>query len=199
MKKRPSSFISLIILIAVVLGVALLAGPLLDRLFLPWAFGSDGHPALTDTWVGTLTTATGRQQGVVLEMYLPEPRGRRGLRRDWRNDPYGELEGTLRMCNGSGGVRSYTVEGEPDDRQATHLHFYSTPVEKPVPEGLTSNWYKGTWDGANKLTFTLSFHWAKDGAAISGSDYPDTQADATLEMTRGGEVEFQTICAQIEE
>jgi hypothetical protein len=116
MKKRPSSFVSLIILIAIMLGVTFLSGPLLDRLFLPWAFGSDGHPALPGTWVGTLTTATGRQQGVVLAMYLPVPKGRRGLRRDWRSDPYGELEGTLQMCNGSGRVRSYTIEGELDDR-----------------------------------------------------------------------------------
>jgi hypothetical protein len=78
------------------------------------------------------------------------------------------------------------------------LHFYSTPVEKPAPEGLTSNWYNGTWDNANKLAFTVSFHWEKDGAAISGPDYPDTLGDATLTMTRGDEVKFQDLCAQTE-
>jgi len=194
MKKQPSKFTAMIIVIGLILAITFLAGPLLDRLFLPWAFESADHPALPGTWVGTLTTATGGHRGVVLELYLPAPTGRRGLRRNWRGAPYGELGGTLRMCNGSGRVRSYTIEVNPDDRQATHLHFYSTPVEKPAPEGLTSNWYKGMWDGANNLNFTISFHWEKDGAAISGPDYPDTQADATLEMTRGGEAEFQTIC-----
>jgi hypothetical protein len=198
MKKQPSKSIALIIAIGIILAIAFLASPLLDRLFLPWAFESADHPALPGTWVGTLTTATGGQRGVLLEMYLPEPKGRRGLRRDWRNDPYGELAGTLQMCNTDGQMRSYTIEGEPDDRGATRLHFYSTPVEKPLPEGLTSNWYNGTWDSANNLTFTVSFHWQKDGAAISGPDYPDTQADASLTMTRGDEVKFQTRCAQME-
>lgn len=195
MQKRPSKFISAILVIGVILIITFLSGPLLDRLFLPWAFERTNHPALPGVWAGTLTTATGRPHGVILEMYLPEPKGKR---RDWRSDPYGELAGTLRMCDEHGQVRSYTIEGEPEDREASRLHFYSTPVEKPAPEGLTSNWYKGTWDGADKLAFTVSFHWEKDGAAISGGDYPDTRSDATLEMTRGGETEFQVICAQIE-
>lgn len=198
MKKQPSKFTAMIIVIGLILAITFLAGPLLDRLFLPWAFESADHPALPGIWVGTLTTATGKQRGVVLEMYLPEPKGRRGLRRDWRNAPYGEVEGTLQMCGEDGQMRSYTIEGNPDDRQATHLHFYSTPAEKPAPEGLTSNWYNGTWDGANKLDFTVSFHWEKDGSAISGPDYPDTQADASLTMTRGDKAKFQTICAEIE-
>jgi hypothetical protein len=130
-------------------------------------------------------------------MYLPEPSGRRGLRRDWRNSPYGEVEGTLQMCAEDGQMRSYTIEGNPEDREASRVHFYSTPIEQPAPEGLTSNWYNGTWDGASKLEFTVTFHWEKDGAAISGPDYPDTDAPATLAMSRGRETEFQAICAQL--
>jgi hypothetical protein len=196
-KKKPSKFVPLVILIGVMVAITFLAGPLLDRLFLPWAFEHDGRPPLVGMWVGTLTTATGSQRGVMLQMYLPEPRGRYG-RRDWRGDPYGELEGTLQMCGEDGQVRSYTIEGEPEDRNAARLHFYSTPVEKPEPEGLTSNWYNGTWDGANKLNFAVSFHWEKDGAAISGPDYPDTEMEATLTMTRDDEQEFHAICAQLE-
>jgi hypothetical protein len=92
MNKRPSTFIGTILVIAVILAVTFLSGPLLDRLFLPWAFDRADHPALPGVWVGILTTATGGQRGVVLEMYLPEPKGRRSLRRDWRNAPYGEVE-----------------------------------------------------------------------------------------------------------
>lgn len=197
MKKQPSKSVALIIVVVLILAIAFLSGPLLDRLFLPWAFASADHPALPGTWVGTLTTATGRKHGVFLTMYLPEPTNRRGTR-DWRTNPYGELAGTLQMCNDDGLVRSYTIEGSPNDRDAHTLHFYSTPVEKQRPDGLTSNWYKGTWDNANNLAFTVSFHWEKDGAAISGPDYPDTETDATLIMTRGDDLKFQTTCAQLE-
>lgn len=197
MKRQPSKLIATVIVFGFILAIAFLSGPLLDRLFLPWAFASADHLALPGVWVGTLTTSTGGHRGVVLEMYLPEPKGRRGLRRDWRTAPYGEVAGTLQMCGGDGQMRSYTIEGNPDDRQATHLHFYSTPAEKPAPEGLTSNWYKGTWDGADKLSFSVTFHWEKDGAAISGADYPDTNGPATLTMTRGDQAQFQSLCAEM--
>jgi hypothetical protein len=197
-KKRRASFIPLIIVIGFGLAVTFLGGPLLDRLLLPWAFAGDDHPALPGTWVGMLTTATGGQRGVVLELYLPEPSGRRNMTRDWRGDPYGEFKGTLQMCGADGQLRSYTIEGEPEDREASRLVFYSTPAETPPPDGLTSNWYNGTWDGADRLQFSVSLHWEQDGAAISGPDYPDTEADATLTMTRGDERSFQAICAQLD-
>jgi hypothetical protein len=198
MKKRPSQVIGAIVVLIIILAITFLAGPSLDRLFLPWAFERADRPALIGVWVGTLTTASGDQRGVMLELVLPEPSGRRGLRRDWRSAPYGEVEGTLQMCAEDGQMRSYAIEGNPEDREARRLHFYSTPAEQPAPEGLTSNWYNGTWDGANRLDFTVTFHWAKDGAAISGPDYPDTEAPATLTMRRGGMTEFQSSCAQLE-
>jgi hypothetical protein len=126
MKKRPSKFISVILVIAVILILTFLPGPLLDRLFLPWAFDRADHPALPGVWVGSLTTATGHQHGVFLEMYLPEPKGQSGLSRDWRSAPYGEVEGTLRMCDEHGQVRSYTIDGNPEDREASHLRSDGT-------------------------------------------------------------------------
>src|SRR5215217_8015876 len=146
MKKRPNRFTVVILVIVVIVALNFLPGLLFDLLFLPWAFASAGHPALPGVWVGSLTTATGRQHGVVLEMHLPEPKGRRGWVRNWRSAPYGELEGTLQMCDAEGQVRSYTIGGNPDNREASRLHFYATPVEKPAPEGLTPNWFNGTWD-----------------------------------------------------
>jgi hypothetical protein len=197
-KKRRATFIPMLLVIAVGLAITFLAGPLLDRLLLPWAFESADHPALPGTWVGMLTTATGGQRGVVLQLYLPEPEGRRGVR-NWRGAPNGEVGGTLQMCSADGQVRAYTIEGEPEDREASRLYFYSTPAETPPPEGLTSNWYNGTWDGADQLAFTVSLHWEQDGAAISGADYPDTETDATLTLTRGDERAFQALCARLEE
>lgn len=198
MKKRSSRFM-LILTIAAAVAISVLAPQLLDRLFAPWAFENDGRPALTGSWVGSLATATGKPRGVVLEIILSEPKGRGGLVRDWRSAPYGEFDGTARMCDERGQVRSYTIEGEPKDRHATHLSFYTSPVETPAPEGLTSDWVNGAWDGANTLNLTVDFHWEQDGAAISGGSYPDTEAGAALLMTRGGDAEFQAICARVQQ
>jgi hypothetical protein len=117
--------------------------------------------------------------------------------RDWENAPYGELDGTARVCDHLGQIRSYTVEGEPENRQAARLTLYATPSENPVPEGLTFSWMNGTWNRTDKLAFQVQFYWVKDGAAISGDQYPDTKSEATLEMTRGRETEFQTWCATL--
>jgi hypothetical protein len=203
MKKRSSGWIGCLALI-VFLAAIVFGGPLVprlfDRLFAPWAFESAGHPALPGRWVGLLTTTTGRRRGVVLDLRLPEPsiRGRSGiLRRDWRSTPHGELAGTARVCDDRGQVRSYTIEGEPDNRQATRLHFYVTPAETPAPEGLTLSWVKGAWDRADRLDLRTQFYWRKGSSAISGGEYPDTQAEGTLEMTRGGEAEFQAVCRRV--
>ncbi len=174
-----------------------MAGSLFDRLFAPWAFEQSGRPALTGGWVGNLTTATGQTYGVLLEIFLPEPKGRGGLVRDWENAPYGEIAGTARSCDVNGQVRVYTIDGEPEDRQATQITFYATPNEEPAPNGLTLSWVKGGWDGANHLTLTVELYWRQDESAISGPEYPDTQSEAVLPMIRGSEEDFQSICDQI--
>jgi hypothetical protein len=195
MKERFYSFIGWILVIAAIFAITFLSAPLLDRLFLPWAFEHNDRPALTGRWVGSLTTATGRPRGVVFELRLPEPKGEDGLVRDWRSAPYGELEGIARVCDERGQVRAYTLEGEPENRQATRLSLYASPSETPTPEGLTFSWILGTWDRANQLDLTVQFYWEKDGASISGGGYPETLADSALTMTRGGDAEFQAICA----
>lgn len=195
MKKYSSMLAGVVFLIAI--GLSFLAGPLFDRLFAPWAFEQTGRPALTGSWVGQLTTATGQTYGMLLELLLPEPSGRAGLVRDWENAPYGELAGTARLCDELSQVRVYTIEGEPEDRQAAHFTFYASPSETPAPNGLTISWVKGIWDGADRLTLTAQLYWEQDGSAISGAGYPDTEAEATLPMTRGGEKEFEAICTQV--
>jgi hypothetical protein len=177
---------------------AFVSGPITDRLLAPWAFEHAGRPALTGTWVGRLTTATGQSRAVWLELLLPEPRGRRGTR-PWRQAPYGTLGGSARVCDQHGQIRSYTVDGKPADRHATQINFYAGPSERPVPNGLTLSWVKGTWDGANQLDLRVQLHVEKDGAAISGDSYPDTQSDAVLTLTRGGEAEFQADCDRLKQ
>jgi hypothetical protein len=197
MEKHFRSCLGWILALAIIIGIAFFSRWLFDWLLLPWAFERAAGSAVTGNWVGSLTTATGRPLGVVLELSLPEPKGGGGFVRDWENAPYGELEGTARVCEPSGEVHSYTVEGEPENRQATRLSLYATPSESPAPEGLTFSWMNGNWDRVDRLTLTVQFYWKKDGASISGPEYPDTQSDAVLELTRGGEVDFQTICASL--
>ena len=195
MKKRSPMLTGIMFLIVV--GLAFTASPVFDRLFAPWAFERNGQPALTGHWTGQLTTATGQTYGVLLDLLLPEPKGRRGLARDWENAPYGELGGTARLCDENGQRRLYTIDGEPEDRQATHIVFYAGPSETPAPNGLTISWVKGIWDGHDNLTLTSQLYWEQDGSAITGPDYPDTQAEATLPMTRGDDEAFEAICAQV--
>jgi hypothetical protein len=194
MNKPSTGRARLLLLIpALVLGIVLVA-PLLDRLLLPWAFDD---PALTDSWVGSLTTATGRQRGLLLELRLPAAEGRSGLVRDWENAPHGELAGQARMCDEQGQVRVYLIDGEPENFRATRLSFHLSPVETPAPEGLTPNWVQGTWNRSNRLDLRVAFHWRNDGASISGPEYSDTMAEAALTLERGGEAEFKTICAHV--
>lgn len=197
MKKASPALTGLAFLLLIV--IAFGSGPLMDRLLAPWAFEQDGRPALTGSWVGRLTTATGQSRGVLLELLLPEPNRRRGFSRSWRQSPHGTLGGSARVCDPHGQVRSYTVDGKPADRQATHLTFFAGPSERPVPNGLTLSWVKGTWDGANQLDLRAQLHWEKDGAAISGDSYPDTQSEAVLALTRGGEAEFQATCDRLKQ
>lgn len=194
MRRKTPRYLALIALLTVA-AIVPLASKLLDRLFAPWAFPHGGDPALAGTWVGSLTTATGRPLGALVTIRLPEPGGRGGLVRDWENAPQGELGGTARLCDARGEVRSYTIDGEPEDRHASHLRFFLAPVDSPPPNGLRPDWVNGGWDRANRLDLRVSFHWERDGGAISGGGYPDTESDATLQMTRGGDEEFQVICA----
>ena len=194
MKKQLRGCLGSILVLAVTVGIAFSAQWGFDWLLLPWAFERGGRPALVGSWVGSVTTTTGHPFGVMIELRLAEPKGEGGLVRDWHGAPYGELEGTAQVCDELGSMHSYTIEGEPEDRQATRLSLYATPSESPVPEGLTFSWMNGTWDRANKIELKVQFYWAQDGSSISGAEYPDTQTAATLALTRGGEPGFQALC-----
>lgn len=79
----------------------------------------------------------------------------------------------------------------------TQLTFHARPIEKPASNGLTISWVKGIWDGASGLTLSAQLYWEQDGSAVSGAGYPDTQSEATLPMTRGGDEEFEAICSRV--
>ena len=165
-----------------------------DRWRFPWAYAESGKPTLTGTWVGSLTTATGQRRGVIMEMHLPDISGRK---RKTRRTRFGNLEGTARTCDERGEIRSLTLSGKPDNKEATQLHLMTVPATNPPPDGLTLNTAKGLWDQGNTLHLQAGFYYRKGTGAISGSEYPDTEKDALLHMTRGGDAEFRRACNAI--
>src|SRR5262245_43785574 len=95
----------------------------------PWGYEGSGKPTLTGTWVGSVSTATGQRRGVLLEMHLPDITNRK---RKYRRGRFGNFEGTARTCDEHGATRAYTIYGNPDNSDATQLHFGSTPTETPM-------------------------------------------------------------------
>ena len=166
----------------------------LDMWRFPWGYAESGKPTLTGTWVGSLTTATGQRRGVFMEMHLPDISNRK---RKVRRTRFGDFEGTARTCDEQGEIRSLTLSGKPDNKDATQLHLMTIPAEKPPLDGLTLNTAEGLWDQGNTLHLQAGFYYRKGTGAISGSDYPDTEKKALLHMTRGGDAEFRRTCDAI--
>ena len=166
----------------------------LDMWRFPWGYAESGKPTLTGTWVGSLTTATGQHRGVFMEMHLPDISNRK---RKVRRTRFGDLEGTARTCDERGKIRSLTLSGKPDNKDATQLHLMTIPAETPPLDGLTLNTAEGLWDQGNTLHLQAGFYYRKGTGAISGSEYPDTEKKALLHMTRGGDAEFRRACDAI--
>jgi hypothetical protein len=195
MKKGANRFVILILIAIVVFGGNAFWRQI-DKWRFPWAYGGDGRPTLTGTWVGSLRTGSGASRGVMLDVSLP---GLNGGGRRYRRTKYGTLEGTARSCDEAGQIRSFTVSGAPEDRAASRIHLGATPVEKPEPEGLTISNLQGAWDRADVLHVETHFVFRKNGGAITGAEYPDTEKAAPLHLTRGGDPEFQAVCARIKQ
>lgn len=196
MKKRANGFVILILLAVIVFGGNAFWRQL-DRWRFPWAYGSSGRPTLTGTWVGSLTTATGLPRGVIVQMDLPRISAER--RRQYRRTKYGTLEGTALTCDEAGQIRSFTVNGSPDTRDATRMHLAFRASEKPAPQGLTLSSVQGVWDRGNTIHMQAHFYVEKDGGAITGPDYPDTDKEAQLHMVRGSDSEFTKVCDQVKQ
>jgi hypothetical protein len=129
-----------------------------------------------------------------MEMHLPDISNQR---KKYRRTRYGDLEGTARTCDERGETRALTLSGEPQNREATQLQIMTVPAETPPPDGLTLNTAKGLWDQGNTLHLQAGFYFRKGTGAITGPEYPDTQKEALLHMTRGGDAEFRRACDAI--
>lgn len=193
--KKGRLVLLLLVIGAVVMGANRFARQV-DQWRFPWGYASSGRPTLTGSWVGTLRTAGGQSYGVLLALELPDIVRER---RSYRRGRYGALEGTARTCDTTGGIRSYTVYGAPETRDATRIQLGSTPVEQPQTEGTTLSTMQGTWDQATTLHVETHFIYYKNGGAVSGPEHPETQKAAPLHMSRGGDAEFSAACARVKQ
>jgi len=194
---KSSTKVLTLLVFAAILAITYGAPRMFDRLWLPWAFPRGGGPPLPDIWVGSLTTATGQRFGIRLGLRLKTYYNSRRGGRDWRTSPYGSFDGSLRSCDRQDGIREYTITGAPNDRNASKLHFHAAPVEKPPHQGLTFSWFKGSWDGANRLDLDADIFVQRGKGAVSGSEFPETQTQPKLALTRGADADFQALCARL--
>lgn len=196
MAKSSTKTLTLLVFAAIV-GIGYGAPRMFDRLWLPWAYPRGGGHPLPGVWVGSLTTATGRRFGVLLDLRLKTYYNTRRGRRDWRSSPYGSFEGVLRSCDARGETHNYSIDGAPNDRRAAKLHFHAAPAEKPPHQGPTFSWFKGNWDGADNLDLNANIFVQRGNGAVSGDEFPDTQSEPTLALRRGADTDYQTLCARL--
>ena len=186
------------LLVAVVAGGHYLAIHLDKRRF-PWGYADSGKPPLVGTWVGPLTSGSGKRLAMLIDIELvPLGEGRRGTpiirtrRHSW-------LEGRVLVCDGPGRVRQLEASGEPDDNRASRFHLATSPTDSlPPPEGLAPSHLYGRFDGSDSLALEASLYLRRGGSAITRSDDPDTGLRRTpLTLRRGTEATFASLCNRL--
>jgi len=193
---RQGGWLPVLIVLVLVLAGMTIATRAIDRSRARWAFGIDGRAPLADSWVGRLTTATGKRRAMLLELRLRESTVETGQNVS-RQSRHGRIAGTMRACDEGGAVREYVIDGTAEDRDAARFAIHARPVEEIQPDGLTFSWLHGRWDGADRLELATSFFWRQGASAITGFSYPDTETQPTASMTRGGAEAFRALCAAI--
>lgn len=199
MKKRKSGCLSWVIAFGLLLFVTLgfdVLGNRIDKLRFPWGYADSGKPVLVGTWVGPLTSGSGKHLGVLLDMELaPLDRGRRRgtLFRTRRNR---WLEGRASVCAALGRVQHFTFWGEPDDSKASRFHLSLSTADSVPVDGLSPSHIQGRWDGGDSLMLRASLYWRRGGAAVSSTDDPDTK-DTPLTLKHGTDAAFNSLCSQL--
>jgi hypothetical protein len=185
----------LALVVAVVVGGHYLAIYIDQRRF-PWGYPNSGSPPLVGTWIGQVTTRSGKHLGMLVDIELAElGRGRRHTpiirtRRDsW-------LEGRVLVCDGPGRVRRLTASGQPDDNAASRFHLATSPADAaPPPEGLAPSHLYGRFDRSDTLAFEASLYLRRGTSAITTTSDPDIGLSKTpLTLHRGTETTFNALC-----
>ena len=186
------------ILIALVVGTDYLAVQI-DRRRFPWGYADSGKPPLVGTWVGPVTTRSGKRLAMLVDIELvPLGRGRR-YTPIIRNSRHSWLEGRVLVCDGPGRVRRLEASGEPNDNRASRFHLGTSPTDSgPPPEGLAPSHLYGRFDGGDSVAFEASLYLRRGKSAITKSDDPDTGLQNTpLTLRRGTEATFTALCSRL--
>lgn len=174
MKIKTATAFIIVLLVAAVLMIARPG----DRFRSAWAFS---NPALIGNWSGTMETPTGDRFPVFLTMTFHDSAGGLGRGRTPRRG-YGSFDGRFVVCEPSRTAVEYSLEGSPNDRHGATLAFFTEAAIGR--DGLTPGWFNASWDGADAIQGRVSFSWRQGQSAISGPDYPDTQGEGVLALTR---------------
>lgn len=191
--RRPKAWVALALLAGAAL-IVWIVKQRSDAWRYPWADADSGHPVLLGTWVGQLTTGSGRPR--VLSMEIARHERSHGRHRRCRGCEDG-ITGMLRTCDEQGRVVGYVFNGAPDDRDATQLHGTTQPADSPAPDGLSISGFRGSWDRADALSLSLQFYMRRGAAAITSSDDPDTRGWVTAPLRRGSSADFAQHCQTI--
>jgi hypothetical protein len=185
------------LLLAFVIGEHYLA-IYIDKRRFPWGYADSGTPPLVGTWVGPVTTRSGKRLGMMLQIDLvPLGRGRRGTP-IIRTQRHGWLEGRVTVCDGPGRVRRLDASGEPNDNRASRFHIATSPTDTTSPEGLSPSHLYGRWDGADSLPLEASLYLRRGRSSITKSDDPDTGLNKTpLTLHRGTQATFDSLCSRL--
>jgi len=192
-----SSLFPIALLFAFVLGLDLIAKRI-DRWRFPWGYTDTGGSTLAGTWVGPVTTGSGKRLAMLVQMQLaPLDRGRRHtpIIRTGRN---GWLEGRVLVCTTPGRVQHLEASGSPDDKKAgSRFHLATSPTDSIPVDGLAPSHIKGTWAGGDSIDVLLSLYLRRGKSAISSTADPDTGPDTPATLKRGTEAEFTSLCTRV--
>ena len=170
----------------------------IDKRRFPWGYADSGTPPLVGTWVGPVTTRSGKRLAMLLDVELvPLGQGRRGTP-IIRTQRHSWLEGRVAVCDGPGRVRHLEASGEPNDSRASRFHLGTSPTDSAPPEGLAPSHLYGRWDGSDSLALEASLYLMRGKSAITKSDDPDTGLRNTpLTLKRGTAAEFDSLCGRL--
>jgi hypothetical protein len=200
-RHKPRSRLSFV-RFALVASVLLLVGwgvlIVLQAVFHPWSRSLTGAPTLTGTWLGELTTPTGKKQVVWFDIRPPY--------RVCANCP--PVTGEASICDGRGPVLRHWLSGNVADWRGKHFTLKLTEFEEGAA-ALRLTILDGSWSGDRlDLTTTLiapgepAITRVEKGAlgretTMILNANPDTRTPITFTMHRAEPLDFNAACARL--
>lgn len=177
------------------------AGDVLDRRRFPWGYEKPGTPTLAGTWVGPLTSGSGKRLGMLIDLRLaPLDYNRRRGGPVIRTQRSTWLIGRVLTCFGPGRPNEYELDGSPDgdNRNASRFRLSMHPKNDTlITDGLAPSHMQGRWGGKDSIDLLVSLHVREGKSAITSSDDPDTGRDQRVTLNRGTEADFAALCRRL--